>query len=383
MYEDFYGFTEKPFQIVPNPEYLYKSQKHKAALTYLEYGLSENVGFLLLTGEVGSGKTTIIQYMLNKLGSESEVAVIFNTNVSGYQLLGLILSEFELAPPSRNKAAALDILNQFLVEKYAQKKKVLLVIDEAQNLNTGALEEVRMLSNLHTANEALLQIMLVGQPELLKKLRRPELLQLSQRIGVNFHLEGLPREEVGDYIAYRLQKAGGRPDLFTEKAKEMIYELSGGIPRSINLLCQAALVYGFADEARMISKDTIDLIIEDKVGFSVGVQSQDQTPAGEPELPLESEATESVLPRLETLEQDLHDLKLEVQTQTQQLEERAEGFKSELVNRLKQLLGQERQRNKNLVRQYAQIKMKYEALNRIHVKLEEEPDRTPEEINPK
>ena len=129
MYEDFYGFTEKPFQIVPNPEYLYKSQKHKAALTYLEYGLSENVGFLLLTGEVGSGKTTIIQYMLNKLGNESEVAVIFNTNVSGYQLLGLILSEFELAPPSRNKAAALDILNQFLVEKYAQKKKVLLVID--------------------------------------------------------------------------------------------------------------------------------------------------------------------------------------------------------------------------------------------------------------
>ena len=238
-----------------------------------------------------------------------------------------------------------------------------------------------MLSNLHTANEALLQIMLVGQPELLKKLHRPELLQLSQRIGVNFHLEGLPREEVGDYIAYRLQKAGGRPDLFTEKAKEMIYELSGGIPRSINLLCQAALVYGFADEARMISKDTIDLIIEDKVGFSVGVQSRDQTPAGEPEL--ESEATESVLPRLETLEHDLQDLKLEVQTQTQKLEDRAEGFKSELVKRLKQLLGQERKRNKNLVHQYAQIKMKYETLNRIHVKLEEELDSTPEEINPK
>jgi general secretion pathway protein A len=381
MYEDFYGFKEKPFQIVPNPEYLYKSQKHKAALTYLEYGLSENVGFLLLTGEVGSGKTTIIQYTLNKLGNESEVGVIFNTNVSGNQLLGLILSEFELSPPSRTKAAALDILNQFLVEKYAQKKKVLLVIDEAQNLNTGALEEVRMLSNLHTENEALLQIMLVGQPELLKKLRRPELLQLSQRIGVNFHLEGLPREEVGDYIAYRLQKAGGRSDLFTEKAKEMIYELSGGIPRSINLLCQAALVYGFADEARMISKDTIDQIIEDKVGFSVGVQSRNQTTAGEPEL--DSESTESVLQRLETLENDLHDLKLDVQTQTQKLEERAEGYKSELVDRLKQALGQERKRNEGLLRQYRQLKERYDTLNRIRVRIEEKLDSRQEEINSK
>ncbi|MBT8369260.1 MAG: XrtA-associated ATPase [Deltaproteobacteria bacterium] len=372
MYENFYGFKEKPFQIVPNPEYLYKSQKHQSALTYLEYGISENVGFILLTGEIGSGKTTLVQYMLNRLGNEFEVAVIFNTNVSAYQLLGLIISEFELNQPSRDKAVALDTLNQFLIEKYAEKKQVLLIIDEAQNLSSEALEEIRMLSNLQTENQALLQIMLVGQPDLLNKLRKPNLMQLSQRIAVNFHLEGLSREEAVNYIAYRLQKAGGRPDLFTEKAVEMIFEMSGGIPRSINLFCQAALVYGFADEAQMISKDIIDQIIEDKVGFSLEARDDDQAAIGEPRLL--AELPETAMQRLESLETDVHELRQQVQTQIQKLEKQAEGSKKDLINRLNQLLEKERKRSEILLRRYTQLNLKYDALKRIRAKLEKELD---------
>ena len=273
MYEEFYGLHEKPFQIVPNPEYLFLSEKHQNALTYLEYGLTENVGFILLTGEIGSGKTTLIQYLLKRLNTDMLVAVIFNTNVSPDQMLGLILKEFELSSPSNDKAAMLDVLYEFLIQKYAGKKQVLLIIDEAQNLNDAALEEVRMLSNLQTDDQALLQIMLVGQPELAAKLKRPNLIQFAQRIAVSYHLAGLDRKETGNYIAYRIQKAGGHIGLFTDEAIDKIYDVSCGIPRSINLLCQAALVYGFADECKTIEKQIIEQILEDQIGIGLDIRS--------------------------------------------------------------------------------------------------------------
>jgi len=219
MYKEFYGLQEKPFQIVPNPDYLYKSNKHQNALTYLEYGLSENVGFILLTGEIGSGKTTLIQYMLNKLDNDTDVAVVFNTNVSAEQLLNMILNEFEVERPASDKAATLEAINAFLIQKYAEKKQVLLIIDEAQNLSADALEEVRMLSNLQTEDQALLQIMLVGQPELETKLRSPGLAQFSQRIAVNFHLEGLSREETENYINFRTQKSRQLPQVVFRRGR--------------------------------------------------------------------------------------------------------------------------------------------------------------------
>ncbi len=188
MYEKFYGFREKPFQIVPNPAYLYKSPKHEAALTYLEYGVAENVGFILLTGEIGSGKTTLVQYILGRLDTATEAAVIFNTNVSAEELLGLILEEFDVPRAAKDKAALLNALNQYLIDRYAQRKRVILIIDEAQNLSEKALEEVRMLSNLQSEDQCLLQIMLVGQPELVAKLKQPSLRQFTQRIAASYHL---------------------------------------------------------------------------------------------------------------------------------------------------------------------------------------------------
>lgn len=215
MYEHFYGFRERPFHIAPSPNYLYKSETHQNALTYLEYGLSEHVGFILLTGEVGSGKTTLIQYILTQLGNQMIPGVIFNTQVSANELLRLILSQFELKPTG-DKAQNLETLNEFLINTYASRKQALLIIDEAQNLAPEALEEVRMLSNLQTAEHTLLQVMLVGQPELNIKLSDPSLRQVAQRIAVRYHLTGLNREDTGRYIAYRLERAGATP-IFSRK----------------------------------------------------------------------------------------------------------------------------------------------------------------------
>jgi general secretion pathway protein A len=225
----------------------------------------------------------------------------------------MILNEFELPSKKIDKATALDELDQFLIQRYAEKRQVLLIIDEAQNLSGEALEEIRMLSNLHSDDQPLLQIMIVGQPELVDKLKRPELRQFAQRIAVSYHLTSLDREETGEYIAYRLQKAGGRPDLFTPHAVDIIFKLSEGIPRSINLACEAALVYGFADEATRISQNIVKQFIRDKIGVGLGNNSDE---------------------------------------------------KDELVARLHQLLLEERKRNAELVRRYSRLEMKYQSLMR-------------------
>jgi general secretion pathway protein A len=370
MYEDFYNFNEKPFQIVPNPAYLYRSEKHDKALTYLEYGLRENVGFILLTGEVGSGKTMLIQYILTGMHADADVAVISNTNISSGQLLVMILNEFELPSNKIDKATALDSLNQFLIQRYAEKRQVLLIIDEAQNLSPEALEEVRMLSNLHSDDQPLLQVMIVGQPELEAKLKHPTLRQFSQRIAVSYHLTGLDREDTGKYVAYRLQKAGGRSDLFTEHAIDRVFEISGGIPRAINLVCQAALVYGFADEAPTINQDIVQQVAEDKVGVGPGLnpgEDDDLAPDGSA-----GEVSHEVLRHLQNMESEIQALRQQVESQTKVLQQKAAGSQNELVAKLDKLLHQERDRNATLMRRYNRLEMKFDALLKIKARLETE-----------
>ncbi len=269
MYKKFYGFREKPFQLVPNPRFLYLSKKHQNALTYLEYGLSEGSGFILLTGDIGSGKTTVIRHILNGIDDDAgiEVAVISSTNVDSGELLGLVMHEFGIEASSDNKAKALDAIFHHLIKQYSRKKRVLLVIDEAQNLSVKALEEIRMISNLQTDDQMLLQIILIGQPELKRRLNSAALTQLAQRIAVFYHLGALDRDEIKEYMAFRLEKAGGSKDIFQDDTFDPIYNASGGIPRIINILCDTALVYGYAEGLQRINARVISQVIRDKQGL--------------------------------------------------------------------------------------------------------------------
>jgi putative secretion ATPase (PEP-CTERM system associated) len=357
MYEKFYGLTEKPFHIVPNPHFLYLSQKHQHALTYLEYGIREGMGFILLTGEIGTGKTTLIRHMLNQIEAEIEVAVIFNTNVSANQLLSLVLQEFELEADATDKARNLDRIYQFLIRKYASRSRVLLIIDEAQNLSDEVLEEVRMLSNLQADDTLLLQIMLVGQPELKVKLKRPGLAQLTQRIAVNYHLMPLNREETGVYIASRLEKVGGRADLFTPEAVEEIYRASKGTPRSINLLCDSALVYGFADELPAIDQNVVRQVLEDKGDLAWSAEAPPGASAGAAvPAPVSSGELAVFGERLAAVEKLVQELRFQLTLQQEQLEKQTGGARDDLVRQLTVDLAHERRKNEKLLLEFGRIK---------------------------
>ena len=351
MYEEFYGFREKPFSIVPDPSFLYMSARHQTALTYLEYGLMDGIGFILLTGEIGTGKTTLIKRLLMQIGRDHEVAVIFNTNVSAKQMLELILNELELEVPERDKADYLDALNEFLVNKHGSGQKVLLIVDEAQNLSQEALEEIRMLSNLQTDKEALLQILLVGQPGLRARLQHPSLAQLSQRIAVSCHLGPLSPEDSSAYIKHRLKVAGAKNEqLFSEEAMGRIFHYSGGIPRAINILCDAALVYGYADQLTSIDGEIIEHVVRDKQEFGLFAPLT----AGE-EAHIQGEEPQgngSLLNRLERLEQRVNQLFAMVDWQVQEHERRTESYKDTLVHRLERMLSEERTRTDRLLVKY-------------------------------
>ena len=258
MYERFYQLRERPFALSPDPEYLYRSRVHQEALDYLRYGLESQAGFIVITGEIGSGKTTLLQTLLRNLDNQTSVGRIVNTMLEPRELLETIMIDFGLDPAGRSKPLMLRDLSQFLVDQRLAGRNVLLVIDEAQNLSLAALEELRMLSNLETEKSKLLQVVLVGQPELRDKLASPELEQLRQRITISYHLPPLDAEEAGRYVNHRLRRAAiGTPLEFPRSATDLIHARSRGVPRIINVICDAALVFGYAEERRTFDEETI------------------------------------------------------------------------------------------------------------------------------
>ena len=264
MYESFYGFKEKPFDLHPDPDYLYMSRVHENTYVHLEYAIIENKGFVVVTGEIGAGKTTLINYLLNKIGEDIHVGLINNTNIRPAEFLKMICQEFELDPKTDDKAELIDIFSGYLIDQFAAGERVVLIIDEAQNLTNDTMEEIRMLSNIETEKHHLIQIILVGQPELKFKLQQSNLKQLAQRVTVHCHLKGLEKDEVKEYINHRLEIGGGnRFDIFHMETIDKIAVYSRGIPRLINILCDSALVYGFADELESISIPILDNVYEE------------------------------------------------------------------------------------------------------------------------
>jgi general secretion pathway protein A len=258
MYERFYQLRERPFALSPDPEYLYPSRVHQEALSYLRYGLETQAGFVVITGEIGSGKTTLLQTLLRNLDSQTTVGRIVNTLLEPRELLETIMIDFGLDPGGRSKPLLLRDLAQYLVDQRLAGRLVLLVIDEAQNLSLAALEELRMLSNLETEKSKLMQVVLVGQPNLRDKLNAPELEQLRQRITVSYHLPPLDADETLHYINHRLRRAAlGAPLEFPVEATSLIHTRSRGVPRVINVICDAALVFGYAEERRQVDRSLI------------------------------------------------------------------------------------------------------------------------------
>ena len=255
--------------MLPDPGFLFLSKKHQAALTLLEYGLLNHVGFCVVSGEPGAGKTTILRALLERAGDDVTVGLITNTHQSFGGLLDWVLSAFDLHESGLTHVEMHQKFIDFLIEEYAKKRSVLLIVDEAQNMKADALEELRMLSNVNSEKDQLLQVVLAGQPALKDTLRRPELMQFAQRIAVDYHLASLNLEETCRYIQHRLKTAGAERDVFTPAACARIHQYSGGTPRLINLLCETVLVYGFADQCEVIDVDLVDEMVQERMKDSV------------------------------------------------------------------------------------------------------------------
>jgi general secretion pathway protein A len=266
MYEKFYNFREKPFNTTPDSKFFFPSSKHAEALNSLIYAINERKGFVVITGEIGAGKTTICRTLLNKLNVNTKVATIINTHLTPKDLIAAILDEFDVEYTSGNKQKLLKALNAYLIQQLAADMNVVLIIDEAQNLTPAALEEVRMLSNLETEKEKLIQIILLGQPQLRQKLDNPKLEQFKQRIAVYYHLNALNKQETQNYIFHRLSMVtdNGNSNVFTPEALELVFEHSRGIPRLINLACDSALLSGYVDSSPVISSKIMQDVIKER-----------------------------------------------------------------------------------------------------------------------
>ena len=264
MYNQFYGFSERPFSLLPDPDFLFLSDKHRAALDTLELAIFNHSGFCVISGAIGAGKTTLIRELLNRLNDDVQVGLVSNTHPSFGELMQWIMAAYGLPADTADPLELHQRFIDYVIQRYAEGKHTLLIIDEAQNLSMGALEELRMLSNVNSEKDLVLQIIMTGQKELREKLRRPELTQFAQRISIDYYLGGLTPDETGLYVQHRVTHAGGAADLFTREACRQVFEYSQGIPRVINRLCDLSLVYGYARQNERIDADVVKAVAQEQ-----------------------------------------------------------------------------------------------------------------------
>ncbi len=270
MYNEYFGLKEAPFSIAPDPRYLFMSEQHREALAHLVYGFNSDGGFVLLTGEVGTGKTTVCRCLLEQIPDNTAIAFILNPKLTVQELLATVCDEFGIKYPSDNTSIKVfvDLLNAYLLEAHATDRKAVLLIDEAQNLSADVLEQLRLLTNLETNQRKLLQIILIGQPELRDKLSEPGLRQLSQRIIARYHLGALSKKDISAYVSHRLSVAGLRDQLFPIAVINKLYRLTGGVPRVINVLCDRALLGTYAMNKNLVSTSTLTTAAHEVFGES-------------------------------------------------------------------------------------------------------------------
>lgn len=266
MYEKHFGFSERPFSLTPDPAFLYRSRKHGMALTMLEYGLMNDAPIIVISGEIGAGKTTIVRHLLNQLDSATSVGLISNTHNAFGDLLQWVAMAYGIAFENRDKVALYSDFIEFLIDQYEKGRRTVLIIDEAQNMSPAVLEELRVITNINADKNFVLQLILVGQPELRQTLRLPQLEQFAQRISVDYHLGTLDLQETREYIQHRLMVAGGSRSLFLPDAVIAVFQYTSGVPRLINSLCDMALVYAFAEgRLRVTGKIVHELVAEKRM----------------------------------------------------------------------------------------------------------------------
>jgi len=275
MYTQHFGLTKKPFSLSPDPQFLYLSPRHKKTLTILQYGIMSQAGVTVITGEIGSGKTTVIRHVLNVLGDECAVGLITNTHAAFGDLLSWVLQAFKIKERADNQADRYQLLLDFFQRLHEEQRRAILIVDDAQNMDTQTLKELCLLSNINIDSEVMVQLVLVGQPELIDKLKTPELIHFAQRISIEFHLTPLDYKETEGYIAHRLIIAGGSADIFPRVVCAVIYYFTGGVPRLINNLCDLCLAFSYAeDELRVSLEIAIDVIKEKMTGGIVPLVAQ-------------------------------------------------------------------------------------------------------------
>ena len=353
MYTEFYGLSAKPFSLTPDPDFLYLSKNHREALAHLAYGVESRSGFVMVTGEVGAGKTTLLRTLIRNIGPSVILSQVTNTRVSYRELLELILEDFGLNPRGLGKTALLSTLNEFLIERYREGRSCVVIVDEAQNLAVPTLEGLRMLSNLETEKAKLVHIVLAGQPGLRDLIDGPELEQLRQRITVRYHLGPLTAGEVGEYIAHRLSRVTTDPErapVFPEEVLPTIHRATGGIPRLVNVLCDAALLHGYVEEVRVLGPDIVDEVAEQVVRDQEGRERDPASPGtalerriAELEQRIESVATglrvvvptgggeQAQIDRLLQKQQALEGLEQEIRRRLAEVERREAEFNERLV----------------------------------------------------
>ncbi len=362
MYREFFGLKKRPFILTPDPEFLYLSKVHDLAITHLEYGIVQNAGFLALTGEVGAGKTTLLKYLFEKVKDSLDIAMLFNTNLDPQAFLEMLVREFELKAPSSAKTDLFDTLAQHFIQQYSKGNRCVIIVDEAQNLPDETFEELRMLSNLEAESEFMVQIILVGQPQLRDRLLEPALSQLAQRISIHFHLTALQPSEVKEYVEHRLKVAGysGQAPLFDDQSIRHIAKVSRGIPRIINSVCDACLTYAFADDLREVNKATVEKVIEDNELLQIFMGQKNDQP-----LPQTLSGSRAIHAReLEQLRDNLVKIVGRIEAVEQRIEALEVAEKDRVVGILEGMLAKERQRNMALEKRLLSIAEKFKRLQR-------------------